>query len=125
MVATAILVARSIFRFYPIVSLAASGAEADLPAQSRHEAAARTAQNMYFRLNCTSRLASVFEVTRPKLALVGSTVVQPLLVVDPAMLPQFGWLRKLKISALNWIFCVLATRTFLNSAMSHCCWPGL
>jgi hypothetical protein len=65
---------------------------------------------MYLRLNCTSRRASVFDVTRPKFALVGSTVVKPLDVVDPAMLLQFGWLRKLNISALNWIFCVLARR---------------
>src|SRR5262249_35356977 len=83
------------------------------------------AQNMYLRLSCISRRASVFEITRPKFALVGSTVMKPDVVVDPATLAQFGWLMKLKISALNCTFWVLATRKFLKSAMSHCCSPGL
>src|SRR6516164_611470 len=71
-----------------------------------------------------SRRASVFDVTRPKFPLVGSAMIKPAVVVDPAMLLQLGWLMKLKISALNWSFCSFRTRKFLNRAMSHCCSLG-
>src|SRR5262249_18009605 len=89
------------------------------------ELASRQRQNIYLRLSCTSRRASVFAMTRPKFALVGSAVMKPEVDAEPAMRSQFGWLMKLNISARNWIFCVPATRKFLNSAMSHCCSPGL
>src|SRR3954452_6116221 len=82
-------------------------------------------QNIYRRLSCPSRRASFLLTTRPKFALVGSTVVNPDVVVEPAMLLQFGRLMKLKISARNCSRCVPARRKFLKNAMSHCCSDGL
>ena len=62
---------------------------------------------------------------RPKFALVGSAIVNPDVVVDPAMLFQLGRLMKLKTSALNCRRCVPARRKFLKNAMSHYCSDGL
>src|SRR5262245_33711266 len=73
-----------------------------------------------------SRRSLVLVVTRPKFALVGSAKPAPPPVTVPVCaLPRFGRFGKLKNSARNCSLLVPARLTFLNSAMSHCAWPGL